>query len=384
MSKHRMRTLAIILFAFCILLQAKIAGASTILQTVDIPGSYVFRILGGSQPDEYWIVDVASGLRLLYQDALGHWACSAPYGNHLQDATGPDSQGRIYCTDYSASTGSYIWVFDCNQRSVISTIYLGPDYPLRGLCLSPDESSLFVLGYNWPRIGQHYSGFIASAGHPDAGIVWQIDTATGTIVDQGVCDALPETIFCASSEEGPDRLFISTQTTAASDQSAESSINVLSVERGLPRLSRIWALASLMPYRLDFLKWSTTDSYIAAISGADDSDPLPGNQYAIIIIDSSTGSVVNRLSYSWNGHIQGINHAFLSQVDPSKLYASINLISPTGHSSIPIAVLDHDTGALLDTIPVGDVDAQFIYEMPDGKLIVTTGKDGKILIIDPT
>jgi hypothetical protein len=355
------------------------ATASSILQTLAVPGSEPYRILSGVQANEYWIVVHGVGLVLLYQNGQGAWALSSPYGDHLYDATGPDSNGRIFCSAFNETDGSYVWVFDCSQRAIISRITLGADYPLAGLCLSPDESSLFVLGDDWPRLGQPGGSFIESLGHPDAGIVWQIDTATGVIVDRGACAALPETIYYAQCETGPDKLFISSETTAADSSTAVSALDVLNVERGFPRQTVIWTQASLMPYCIDVLNWSATEPLIAAMCPADNYDSNPDGHYAIWIIDPTSGSVVSRLQLTWNGIVCGLNHACLSQASPCNMYASIFL---TGHC--PIAVIDRDTGALVNTIPVGDVDAQFIYEMPNDNLIVTTGKDGKILIIDPT
>jgi len=167
-------------FVFVLAMQVPVQ-ASSVLQTIERPGSHVYRILAGTASGEYWVADLGNGLRLLTEDSQGIWTCSQPFGDPLYDFTGPDINGYFYCSDYSLETGSCVRVFDCDMKTILQTIALGTDYPVTGLSLSSDMTNLFVLGQDWPRLGESYS-FIDSGGHRDSGIVWKIDTTSLTVV----------------------------------------------------------------------------------------------------------------------------------------------------------------------------------------------------------
>ena len=115
---------------------------------------------------------------------------------------------------------------------------------------------------------------------------------------------------------------------------------------------------------------------VSVDSSMDDPNYMAG----LWIIDTSIAQVINRLTINYNGRDLGVLHACVSQVSPCDAY-----IAPAIDQFEKILVIDYFTGAVTSTIPLpSGCTAEFVYEMPDGNLIVTTGKTGNILIIDPT
>jgi len=98
------------------------------------------------------------------------------------------------------------------------------------------------------------------------------------------------------------------------------------------------------------------------------------------IINTELAEVVDRLTIDYGGRIVGVRHACVSSIDPCVVYVNPDL------AYVPdLLAIDHDSGDVLWTIPlVEDFKPEFIYEIPDGRLIVTGGTSGKILIIDPS
>ena len=363
---------------FGLLLCPSAGLGSTILNTIYAPNTEFYRVLAGTQPDQYWVVDSGAGLRLLAQDQLGNWSLSNDYGCPLYDAVGPNQQGLIFTSSGLQDSSSGLCIFNSSSRTVVDSVSLGPDYPIRSLCISSDGGYVYMLGWDWPRVGQSGS-FFDSGGHRDSGIIWKIDTSTFAVVDQGITAALPETIFYADSESGP-RLFVSTQEIAAWNTSMASAVDIISSARGLPRENQMLSPRNTEDDRNDFIKWSDTEPLVAMCCGVDTYMHDPQYMAGLWIINTDLAQVVNRLTITFNGRIYGVRHACVSRVYPS----DVDIVPDIGTPE-ELFIIDKDTGAVTGTIPLPTgFNAEFIYEIPYGRLIVTGGESGKILIIDPT
>ena len=199
------------LMASFYLLLPGLAFASAIITQIPTPDRYPYRIFDGTEDDSYWIVTISGGLMLLERDASGYWTTTEYPIGYVSDAAGPDSRGWLHCSCYIPETGAMYLIFDCTQKVVHQSILLGSDYQLSGVCLSPDETSAFVLGMDWPRIGEIGGSYIESGAHPDSGILWRIDLNTLTVADQGITAALPSTIYYAETTSGPGKILVSTK-----------------------------------------------------------------------------------------------------------------------------------------------------------------------------
>ena len=229
---------------------------------------------------------------------------------------------------------------------------------------------------DWPRLGESGDPF-DSAFHADTGILWEIDTSTLQIVDQGITGALPETIFCTDSSS----LLVSAHQHHRLNWSSTSMVDIILRQRGLPRTSQIrcaWPGSS--PYTWDFLPWSDEAPLVAMCCGIDPSMNDPDYMAGLWIIDTDLAQVVNRLTITYNGRSLGVMHACISQVISGSVY-----VVPWLATTVQLYVIDKDTGVVTGTIPLpSGFNAEFVYEISDGRLIVTGGESGKILIIDPT
>lgn len=365
--------------ALLLLLLAYPSHASAILYSFESPDSNYYRVLPGTETGEYWIVSRGEGLQLITVDENGIWQLEGMYGYGQYDAIGPDYRNRIYCTGLPG-LNSGISVFNCSQqqRDVEDTLILGADYPLNCLALSPDQSSLYVVGYDWPRIGECGSPLDVGA-HLDSGIIWQIDLNTMTINDQNITAALPENVFYVDNPSGPDKLYVSTEQGMIYNNKILCVTDVL-LASGMSRQSQIYSPVIFEQYRNDFLQWSDDPPRIAMLCNED--VDLEEEQYhaGIVLIDPQTDEVVDWLIITDETGLEfGVQHACISDVHPGVVYISTNVASP-----FDLMAIDYDTGEVLDKLdtPQG-FHSQFIYETPDGLLIVTGGTSGKILIIDP-
>ncbi len=87
-----------------------------------------------------------------------------------------------------------------------------------------------------------------------------------------------------------------------------------------------------------------------------------------------------RLTIGSGGREYGVSHACKSNVFLCEVY-----VTPSTAAPRELFVVDTDLGTIVDTIPLPeDFLPQFIYQTPDGRLIVTGGASGKIAIIDPS
>ncbi len=375
-----LKKVIIIVSLLTFILASQSLFAATVLDEIQTTDFKPERILVGCQPNEYWIVDSGDGLILLEENPPGNWTYSHYPIGYVTDATGPDSIGRIYCSSYIDGAGSVIQVFDCFNRVVVDNIYITSDSRLRGLTLSPDNSYIYVLNWGWPVFGESYS-WVESAAHQDSGIIWQIDTSTLTVVDQGITCALPETIYYAETISGRDRLLISAREVAAISYGVGSIVDVILPVRGLPRETWMVSPRSPMPYRNDFFLWSEEDMLVAMCCATEPDIREPEFMAGLWIIDPELCEVVDYIDIvnQYGGYI-GVRHACVSSVYPGHVYISSSTGGPDD-----LFIIDHDTGEIIETIEtVEDFTSQFIYETPDGLIIVTGGDSEKILIIDPS
>ena len=137
------------------------------------------------------------------------------------------------------------------------------------------------------------------------------------------------------------------------------------------------------PTSNDLCKWSDTEPLIALCNKQIDKDPEgPEYGHSLTIINTDTNTAVQQFTIlDESGNMRGIEHALVSHVHPGIAYLSLGFGGPTAS----IAVIDYSTGSVIQYIKSGLVFMPyFIHELPDGRLIVTGGESGKILIIDPT
>jgi hypothetical protein len=360
------------------------ALASTVLSEVLIQGYQPYRILPGTYANEYWVVLYAKGLALLTEGPPDNWTSTIYLIDNLYDAVGPDVNGRLFCSFYGSNTGSGVKVFDCYSRSVIQTISLGSDYPLTCLTLSPDGTKLYVLGMNWPRVGTWTGGWVETPGHPDQGLIWEIDTATYAVnPETAMVGTLPETVCYAEGAES-DKLFVYVVEHQHSDAGRTAWTDVIDVVRGFPRVTRISSgFQPDHPYCNDLIKWSDTEPLIALCNKDLDYKPAyPEYSQGLWIINTETNSVVQRMTIcDSEGNKCGVDHAFVSRTQPGIVYLALGF----GGTHSEIAVVDYYTGAPIRWIRSGrPFWPEFIYEISDDRLIVTGGETERILIIDPT
>jgi hypothetical protein len=360
-------------------------AASTVLNTLIIPDSRTYRILPGNQ-DEYWVCDARNGLIKLTEDQQGNWLYNQYDVGFVEDATGPDSFNHIYLSYWGGGGNAGVCVFDCNSLTVIGNLTLGADYVITGITLSADGSKLFVLGWDWPRIAEPYSESDAIA-HPDSGIIWVIDTTTLQIIDQNSTVEFPYTIFYAepTNQSLTDALIVSCAGTwhIPGGIGRLSTVDIHDTVCDLPQLAEIITDGQVGWYTNDIIKWSNYEPLVAVL-GADVTQNNNWTHYgaAVWVINSESRQIVQRLTITDSiGLKQGIRHAVISECNPGVVYGSMSGLRDT----ISILAFDQYSGALIQEIPaIPGFYSEFIYELCDGRLIVTGGDTGKILIIDPT
>ncbi len=358
--------------------------AATVLDEIPTPEHKPKRILGGCQPNEYWIVGSGDGLILLEENPPGNWTYTHyPIGN-VMDATGPDSAGNIYCSSYVDGIGSAVQIFDCINRIVTNNIFISSNSRTTGLALSPDNHCLYVLNRGWPIFGDIFSPS-SSFVHEDTGIVWEIDLQTLTINDHGIVGALPEVIIYSESTFGNDKLLVSTHEITRRGDCYYNLVDILTVQRDLPRETQIMVTENRTSFSNDFCSWSDDEPLVAICC-------LLLNWYApddiyrqgLWIVNTDTNEVVERITVEdIDGESRGVRHAIRSKVYPGRVYVTLgNGGTDWTHAALAI---DQETGQLIDPIPTGGEDvADFIYEIPDGRLIITQDLSQRILIIDPS
>ena len=368
--------------AGALLLTFPIASSASILTEIGTPDLEPYRILEDQQPDTYWIVLRWGGLLCLTEDENDNWSFVEHTIQPVFDATGPDGDGRLYLSfaDYGESG---VYVFDCASKMIEHTIVLGTDYLMRGLALSTDETRLYVLGWDWPRVGEF--GGPEDIRHRDEGLVWEIDTSTYQVLRQGLVSSFPITIFYTDSDT---LLVYSGEKHHLFDiwpQSRAAMVDVLATEPNLTRMAQIQTIYSYYygSYEHDFIDWSDEEPLVAMFASSLDWNQEENYEYmsAIWIINTETNEVVQTLKVFDERPVEVyVNHGVLSDVHPGCVYVTTHP-GPLGEG---VYAIDKDTGATINRIFTGyGVCPEFVYEIPDGRLIVTCPSNEKILIIEP-
>jgi hypothetical protein len=368
---------------FCLLIAASFLitfplHANTITE-IQVPSHKVYRILEYSPLNTYWIVSQPYGLICLSEDQNEEWQYIGYPTPYIYDATGPDSNGIIYLT-YVNGDETGVYLFSCISRSIEDSIILGTDYALTGLCLSNDETRLYVIGYDWPRIGE-YGGAGETTVHRDSGLLWEIDTTTLEVLDQCHVSALPETIYYTDS----NTLLIDNQEEHycfnIGPDCEETFIDVITLESRLSRIAQIPSITTVCQYYRDIIRWSDEEHLVALINAGVDYYRTDNEKYddAIWIINTDTNEVVYSIEVLYEGTSNyGIylSHAIVSSYYYDTVYGSIGQF---------VYKIDKETGEVCEIYDCGDgIFTEFIHEMPDGRLIVTCGENETICIIDPT
>jgi hypothetical protein len=360
-----------------------LAGQATaqVIFEFHTPDQRPYRVLEDPQPDTYWVVLSAHGLLSLSEDENGNWAIVEYPLPHVHDATGPDALGMLYAT-FRREGQSGVYVFNCANAAIEETIVLGTDYVLTGLALSNDETRLYVLGWDWPRVGEFYNS-VESTVHRDSGLVWEIDTSTYQVLRQGVVSALPKTIYRADNDV---LLIYSQEVHYLFDiwpQSEAIMIDLVGTEPALMRIAQIQTICSFGDYENDFIDWSDEEPLVAMFASSLDWNQEDNYEYmsAIWIINTETNEVVQTLKVFDQRPVERyVNHGVLSDVHPGRVYVTTHP-GPLGEG---VYAIDKDTGATIDRIFTGyGVCPEFVCEIPDGRLIVTCPRNEKILIIAP-
>jgi hypothetical protein len=356
------------------------ATAAGVLQELITPGSSAYRILPGAQQSEFWIVDRDNGLILLRESPPGTWnTTSYPIGR-VYDACGPDANGYIYSCCWPTQSGETLLVFDSggSPPCVVESLYFGQGGIISGATLSPDETELYVIGTDWG------GSSVDSDEHVDSGILWQIDLESPgyPVLQQGVLAALPQTIYYAESDIADDKLIVYCVELHSLMRPAACRTDFIALVQGLPRQSQL--LTPFVPeylYCNEVVDWSDEDPLVALCNSFIYSEPEhPEYMDGLWIINTETNSVVETISVPTNTLASsGVRHALLSEVHPGWVY-----VTPGPSAADQLIIMDHDTGAYINRIDLaGYCIPEFMYELPDGRLIVTAGLAERILIIDP-
>jgi hypothetical protein len=360
-----------------------------------IPDGELNRIIPDPQHNRYWVVDESNGLVLLNEPNPpgGTWNWQKfPIGPVI-DAAGPDTQGRLYCsfTDYKTIKG--IFIFDCASASVIDTIAL--DYAPRGLVLSSDETRLYVVSYTWPQFGDYPNKTFADM-HPETGLLLEIDIANKTVLRSVATGAMPETVYytkCGEDERvvvgtnemrtvsGPGEFGFAYGGSAPHDVFDLATFNRLE--------PRIYAPYQYSDYSNIIVSWPSRCCaaiccpYPFRVPGSPEMDD------AIWIIDPITNTVVDTFTIKdLNGNVVGAGDAIVSSVYENRVYVAMGAYDSTTVNPGTgdwILIINPDTGETLDAINTGGEFQYpyFMYEMPDGRLLISCDGAGRMLVIEP-
>jgi DNA-binding beta-propeller fold protein YncE len=383
------------LIAICVLatVTAYLTKASK-FSVLFIPSGAPYRILPGSSQNSYWVVNREHGLVFVSKGIGGIWFYSLYNIGRVFDATGPDSNGLIYCsfTDLAPSYPCGVYVFDSVSRTVVDTISL--DRMPSGLSLSSDGQNLYVAAWGWPLPDEPYNEGDAVS-HPDSGIIWKIDVATRQIIAATSVGALPSTIYTFPSDRG-DRLIVSqhqivfVETTGSTMHYIEGENNQIDIVDAtsftrIAQLDSPWNRVDNYSYTM--LDWADGVVAVCCPAVSYEIQGHPELQDGIWLVDPVSATVVNRVHITdGNGVAVGAFHAVVSQTYPSQAYVSLAAFQSPSQPSGDILVVDYPSGQYIRSIDITGSGCLpfFMQELSDGNLMVTGGETGKILIIDPT
>jgi hypothetical protein len=370
---------------FLAILCLNYSKAETVIANIDCGSETASRILTGTQSNEYWLVIEANGLGLLSESPPGTWTLTYYQIGYVYDATGPDNNGRLWCSSYVDGIGTAVQVFDCNQRTVIQNIYIGTNYINKGIVLSSDQTHIYLVGCDWPRYFEAAS-WVDAPGHPNTGLVWEIDTSTYAISPyMGEVGVMPETIYY--SENGDyDKLFVYTIASDGIGRELGDNIDILSVQRELERTGGLPScIIHDWSYCNDLVKWSDEYPLMAIcnkqVAGSYDIVDNPKSNHGLWVFDTNLEEFVDTYEIiDISGHYRGVSHLCRSTVRPGIAYLSLGF----GGLDAEIAVFDMGCGEVIEHIQLGiPFTPEFIYEIPDGRLIATGDMTHNIVIFDP-
>jgi hypothetical protein len=359
------------------------------LIVLNIPNGAPYRILSEYSANGRWVVNRGNGLILLTHGYRGTWTYTLYNLGNVFDATGPDSNGNLYCS-FRGATLSGVYVFNCTSKTVTGTIPL--DHIPSGLSLSSNEQILYVCAWGWPEDGGYYNPTDAFL-HPNSGILYKIDLSTHQVTSTTI-GALPSSIQLINTNRG-DRLVISTHETnefynivngMGFPQGEYDQIDIVDTSS----FSRVFQLSVPSSwgdqYCSTMLNWSDDPPLVAVCCPRSDNiDSHPEYANSIWLIDPVSGTVSNTIAITDSqGGPYGALNAVISQENPNEVYVSAT--GPTSPGNI--LVIDYSTGDYIrsvDTVVNGlGCIAFFIDELKDGRLMATGPDMGKIIIVDPS
>ncbi len=370
---------AVVILASCLALVNVAPAMAELVVTNELPvGVVASRILPDRQPDRYWVVGYLEGLILLTEDQPGVWLAETFSGYQIVDAVGPTSTGLIYCT-YVSSLGSPvdtgIVVFDSGAQQFTGTIDLPWEDGLCAIAISPDEERLYVTILTTDEGAD--SPYEASE---NSGLVVEVDIASGSVLRTCSVRAWPETIFLWNGEA----ILVSCQKQywEADDDRLEfkSTTDIIALDTftkvaQIPSNATDWLLTN------DFMAWD--ESLVALLNVSLYSDYYdPMYEDGIWLIDPVTGTVADTIRVTdRDGNVCSVKRAYRSRVCEGLLYVTMSE-SPMYFWDIPLIVTD-TTGAFVDFARTNpEFTLEFIYELDDGRLMVTDPINEKVLILE--
>jgi len=374
-------------FAMMALMLPSRVPATTVFINL-ISDSRPYRILPGAA-DNYWIVDQGHGLILLTKTPPDVWSVQYFSISGAFDATGPDPDGRLFVSVRAAQPS--VKIFDTNSRAVVASIpiYDGAWHYPNGLALSTDYSHLYVCAPAWPAVGEFFS-YVDSGLHPDSGRVYDIDLATNTISRTAVVGALPQTIHLSPYNEllvSADEMYdikepVNSELVSVVGQ--EEYVDIIDLQ-SFTRMQRIACNSNWSyDYTNDLAQWNSDGRYVAVCNPeAYGIASHPAFSDAIWIIDTADNSVSSTIGVIDSNHRYGAKSLIVSDACTDGAYVAINQYDDT--NSQRILLIDKSSGEVEQAVDTGtEIIPEFLYELPDGRLIVTGGVSGKLAIIDPT
>lgn len=359
-----------------------------------VPESSLMKILSDSSPNNFWVVDENSGLIQLEENPPGTWTFQKYSIGPVVDACGPDADGIIYCTFWNFANDGGIYYFDTDSSIVVDSASF--DNPPRGIVLSPDETKLYVATCQWPPPGEHYNQTFGYM-YPDTGLILEISIDSKSVLRTAITSAFPETIYYANCDE--DKIIVSTfESYTVSEESGseltgnaygESSpldiIDVSTFSRMEPRIFGQLPRSSLANIMNDwpFEECQMAISFRTPFMAPDNPEYFDG----IWIIDAKTNSIVTTINVkNISNNVIGARSILVSSIYQNRVYvaggAHDPAISPPPMIGHWIYIINPFSGEIIDAISTGTEFEYpiFLTELPDGRLLVTSGGDRALII----
>ena len=346
-------------------------------------GSRPFRILPDNSSQGFWIVDYGNGL-IYAAEENGQWNIQYYSIQGAYEATGPDSSGRLFIT--ARRNPPQLLIFDTQSRTVVDSFDF--DTYLAGLTLSPDESMVYLCAWTKPALGD-YIDSEDNKRFPDSGRIYEFDLASRSITRTAVVGASPETVFRTQN----NTLLVSTN--ASQDITvpgnngwdwivgAEEYVDIVDLNR-FERIDRFTCNETPTEFTNNFVPWSNDGRYIAmCVPEVCEEQTRPGFENGIWIIDTQTDSVSQTIPVIGPDSCEmGAKNMRRSSLNSSIFYVCTSILcSPYDYKLLSI---DASTGQLVQGISVPyNFAAEDVAELPDGRLFVSTGYLGQLVVVTP-